>query len=266
MRRTLPALALLLAGLLLAVPASAATLHRVRPGESLASIAAQYGVTVAALLEANGLLRAITLRPGEVLRIPDPPARAGPIFVRSDPSVLHRAVAAVSPGTGFQVLARQGAWVQVRLPSGQVGWVEQGALERPSPAEPTPPHPAAELRARLAAEALRYVGAPYRWGGATSDGVDCSGLVVLVFRPYAPRLPRVSEDQFRFGRPLRPDEVSAGDLVFFSTDRAGPSHVGIYLGEWRFVHASSAAGRVLVSTLDSPFYARSYLGARRVVP
>jgi peptidoglycan endopeptidase LytE len=96
-------------------------------------------------------------------------------------------------------------------------------------------------------------------------GVDCSGLVYLVYGPYVPDLPRMSYDQWHAGVPVSQNDLAPGDLVFFNTDGSGASHVGIYLGDGRFVHPSANARRVVIDSLDSPYYAEHYLGARRVL-
>lgn len=76
--------------------------------------------------------------------------------------------------------------------------------------------------------------------------------------------PRSAREQFRLGKPVDVDELEPGDLVFFRTYRSGASHVGIYLGEGQFIHAATRLGRVTVSSLDEPYYANRYLGARRI--
>jgi cell wall-associated NlpC family hydrolase len=110
------------------------------------------------------------------------------------------------------------------------------------------------------------LGAPYTAGGENPrTGFDCSGFVAWVFGRHGFALPRTVNAQFTAGLPVaRGDAVSPADLVFFETAR-GPSHVGIALGDGRFVHAPSSRGVVRVEPLDSPYWARRYLGARRLL-
>ncbi|RMH58689.1 MAG: hypothetical protein D6679_04165 [Candidatus Hydrogenedentota bacterium] len=113
--------------------------------------------------------------------------------------------------------------------------------------------------------ARNFLGAPYRWGGAGPEAFDCSGFTSLVYKKAGVMLPRKAQDQFTVGRSVAREDLEPGDLVFFETYAPGPSHVGIYVGEGRFIHASSGAGRVIETSLTRPYYARRYLGARRVL-
>jgi murein DD-endopeptidase len=110
---------------------------------------------------------------------------------------------------------------------------------------------------QLARAAMAQVGAPYRYGGATpAQGFDCSGLVAYVFGEEGIAVPRTAAQQFAVARPVRERDLRPGDLVFFRL--AGPggevSHVGIYTGQRRFVHAPQAGRRVSEATLDDEFY------------
>jgi cell wall-associated NlpC family hydrolase len=115
--------------------------------------------------------------------------------------------------------------------------------------------------------ALSLVGTPYRYGGNTPDsGFDCSGLVNYVYRDMLDlRLPRSSGELAGLqGPPLPPQRLASGDLVFFGS-RGSVSHVGIYVGEGRFVHAPSSGGTVRLDRLDGPYWRDHYSGAKRVL-
>jgi cell wall-associated NlpC family hydrolase len=115
----------------------------------------------------------------------------------------------------------------------------------------------------LVGTALSFRGTPYRNGGADPSGFDCSGFTQYVFAQYGMSLPREVRDQFEQGNSVKDDELSAGDLLFFTTVAPGPTHVGIAIGGDEFVHAPSSTGVVRVEHLSSSYWARRYLGARR---
>ncbi|HEV3153381.1 MAG TPA: C40 family peptidase [Candidatus Baltobacteraceae bacterium] len=115
----------------------------------------------------------------------------------------------------------------------------------------------------LTRDALHFLGTPYVFGGTTSSGFDCSGFVQHVFAMLGINVPRTADAQYYAGRRTK-GGMKAGDLVFFQTYEPGPSHVGIYLGHGKFVHASSSHG-VMVSNLSDSYWAERYLGAKRVL-
>ena len=117
----------------------------------------------------------------------------------------------------------------------------------------------------LVGTALSLRGVPYRNGGSDPTGFDCSGFTQYVFGQHGVALPRGSREQFRAGIAIRPEEVRAGDLIFFSTDGAGASHVGIVVGGDEFVHAPSSTGVVRVERMGSSYWAPRFVGARRLV-
>lgn len=118
---------------------------------------------------------------------------------------------------------------------------------------------------RIARQALAYKGTRYKFGGTSKKGLDCSGLVARVFEDLKmQRVPRVSASLYKSGSAVPMMELRPGDLVFFkNTYRRGVSHVGVYAGRNRFIHASSSRG-VTVTKLSDPYYQVRYAGARRL--
>lgn len=138
---------------------------------------------------------------------------------------------------------------------------------RPPEAEPAPAISATDRASGVALQALAYLGTPYRFGGLSPrTGFDCSGLVAYVYREGAGlALPRNTFDLSRLGEPVERGALRPGDLVFYNTQRRDYSHVGIYLGEDRFVHAPTSGGEVRVENLRADYWVRRYNGARRVI-
>jgi len=112
----------------------------------------------------------------------------------------------------------------------------------------------------IVALAKRHVGAPYRWGGSSPSGFDCSGLVRYVYAQVGVSLPHNAAQQFRLGTPVTRDSLEPGDLVFFDRLR----HNGIYVGDGRFIHARQTGRGVNIARLDDGWYASHWAGARRL--
>jgi LysM repeat protein len=112
--------------------------------------------------------------------------------------------------------------------------------------------------------AYSFLGARYRFGGNSRNALDCSSFTQQVFREQKVTLPRTAREQFYVGNEVMRGDLQKGDLVFFQTYARFPSHVGIYLGNRKMIHASSRDRRVVISTMDTPYYVSRYLGARRV--
>ena len=142
-----------------------------------------------------------------------------------------------------------------------------GRAEAAQPARQSDFKQAIDTSAEVVFRALALLGVRYRFGGNTPEaGLDCSGLVKLVFQETLGLvLPRRSDDMSRYGQSVQMSDLQPGDLVYFNTMRLPFSHVGIYIGDRRFVHAPSSGGVVRVESMDLDYWMRRFDGARRLL-
>jgi cell wall-associated NlpC family hydrolase len=150
------------------------------------------------------------------------------------------------------------------MPLPEAGAAQVEALPEPAPTASALPDPGSGIAMR----ALSQLGVRYRFGGNSPEtGFDCSGFVRWVFRDHDTlALPRASQDMARFDAPsVDPAALAPGDLVFFRIRGNRVSHVGIYIGDGRFVHAPSRGGMVRVDHLDDRYWKRRWAGAKRVL-
>lgn len=119
---------------------------------------------------------------------------------------------------------------------------------------------------QLVQAGFKLLGVRYRWsGGSEKSGFDCSGLVKNLFAKFNIDLPHSSREQYKFGEKVERDMLEMGDLVFFTSGGKLPNHVGIYVGNDKFLHAARKARRVIISDLSKQWYDHRYLGARRLM-
>jgi len=259
---TLVALAVLAA---IPVVSLADATHVVRKGDTLGKIARAHRVSVSKIRAANGI-EGTHLSVGKKLVLPGGKAHPKRRKARS--------------GKGKRPTVRKPTLPDDPTPGAQLSHVDPqepglsgDAGKLPTEAELT--ELAASVKAadaaspgvkdRLLRVAQRMLSVPYRYGGTTLWGLDCSGFVQKAFAFLDLDLPRSAREQFREGAKVAKADLSPGDLVFFSTYAKYPSHVGIYLGDNRFVHASSRDRKVTVESLDTPYYMKRYIGAKRLL-
>ncbi|KAF0150882.1 MAG: spr protein product [Ignavibacteria bacterium] len=121
------------------------------------------------------------------------------------------------------------------------------------------------FREEILLQVIKYLETPYKFGGNTENGIDCSGFTLQVYeKSTGLKLPRSAREQFTIGEKIERDDLAFGDLVFFNTRRrSNPGHVGIYIGDDQFIHSSTSLG-VAISSMQEPYYKKRYVGARRV--
>jgi len=179
----------------------------------------------------------------------------GYLNLRSGPGIHYRVKSKMPKNTIIRVHSTSGTWYKVSY-GRTVGYADKRYIKLYS-----------NTRAvRATSEALSFMGVRYVWGGTSPRGFDCSGVVQYVYKRQGINLPRVAHAQSRTGKWVSKKNLIVGDLVFFSSSRSynNVTHVGIYIGQGKFVHASSGAKCVTVSYLSKLYYLRTYVGARRV--
>jgi len=278
-------LALAAGFLLTALPAfclaegSRPQVHTVLKGETLRSVARTYDVSLKELRRINHLGPGKRLKPGSQLvvreSIPathtaakgdtirriaqryslDPDALMDLNLLDSDELAPGQEVALVAPDDST---LPQDA---VKLPTE----AELAEIAKAASAYAADQKAEESLKERVIRVAERMLSVPYRWGGSTLKGLDCSAYVQKVFAFLNLDLPRSAREQYREGVRVEKAELSVGDLVFFRTYAKFASHVGIYLGDNRFIHASSHDREVTIDSLDQPYYMKHYLGAKRLL-
>jgi cell wall-associated NlpC family hydrolase len=174
-------------------------------------------------------------------------------------------------GTRLLVVSRYDSWYGVRMIDGSIGWADAGLVTLTdtelvgSSSAPSAANPSAGggVGWSVVQAASRFLGVPYRWGGTSNRGVDCSGLVLRAFGAHGIRLPRVARDQFLVGQPVAPERLQAGDRIYFASGGGRIDHTGIYIGNGQFIHASGRRQMVCIDNLFQSRYWSIYVGAKR---
>ncbi|MBW6504757.1 C40 family peptidase [bacterium] len=288
MKRLLAALVSLAVLAVIPAVSLADATHVVRKGDTLGKIARAHRVSVAKIRKANGL-KGTRISVGTKIVLPGGKAHSKRRKARSGKSrrvTVRKAMPAEEPTAGASLshagpqgsTPRTGTWrppTEAELAELARGPAKAAGDTRPEVA--APPAVAAATNASIASIAdesikdrlLRVargmLAVPYRYGGTTLWGLDCSGFVQKAFSFLDLGLPRTAREQFQEGVKVSKTELSAGDLVFFRTRAKHPNHVGIYLGDNRFIHASAHDRKVTIDSLDEPYYEKHYLGAKRLL-
>ncbi len=167
----------------------------------------------------------------------------------------------LSAGTKYKIIQRKSSKFKIELPTGLTGWIKK---DNRNFKKGNYTKDISGIRKKITNTSKNFLGVPYKWGGTSYRGLDCSGFVYLVFKINGIQLPRDSSPQYKYSQNIELRNLKMGDLVFFQTYRRGPSHVGIYLGTNRFIHASSKKG-VTISNLKENYYQNKIYGAGRVI-
>jgi len=252
-------------------PASAAITHTIKKGDTLERLAKKYSVSVNEIKRLNNIKDARKLRIGAVLIIDPAPrtyaVKSGDTITKIaarfklNPDVLLQindlADDAILPAGKNLLLERpKTETVSSRLKEADI----QIGLEKRLSEDPE-----MSLNKKLLVIAEMMLNIPYKFGGTTFAGMDCSAYVQKVFKFVNIVLPRSAKEQFKLGQTVGKKDLFEGDLVFFKTYARFPSHVGIYLGDNRFIHASAKTKTVTIDNLSLPYYVKRYVGAKRLI-
>ena len=190
------------------------------------------------------------------------------IAVRKGPSKSNSALTKVNGGRAT-IIDHRGDFYQLRFEHGTVGWVHANYVSFPghiiheAPAIPvSSANP--ETAGRVISRAREFTGVRYRYGDSSRGSTDCSGFTLQVFKSLKINLPRTAAMQSKCGTRVSRSQLQTGDLVFFNT-RGYVSHVGIYIGDSRFIHASSGKGHVTESSLNETYYGNKFLFGSRIL-
>jgi cell wall-associated NlpC family hydrolase len=187
------------------------------------------------------------------------------VNLRSEPGWATTVITVLNSGLLVKVLEISDQWYRVKLSDDREGWVYKDYITMQSSR--------VESRTRFLAKAQEltnfaksYLGAKYCYGGSSPVGFDCSGYTMYVYARFGYKLPHSALSQMSMGEKVNRGDLDLGDLVFFSTtEPSSINHVGIYLGQGDFIHASSGYQRIKVNSLDESYYNTRYRGARRML-
>ena len=197
---------------------------------------------------------------------------------RSAPSMTAAILGEFFYGNRVSLITSHDGWAQVVAENGQVGYVSSKYVKEgtysvggndagsssDSGSASAPASNGSATGQQVASYACQFVGSRYVWGGTTPDGFDCSGLVYYVYKQFGYTLNRVAADQATNGRHVEPSELQPGDLLCFYSGSSYIGHVGIYIGNGQFVHASNSTTGVIISDLAGYYVSRGY-EARRII-
>lgn len=191
--------------------------------------------------------------------------QASTVNLRSAPSTSATIITVLSKGQPCEILEQQNDWVYIKLTNDTYGWVAAQYISlTPIPSIDGLELPLNEKIIRYAQSLLKT---KYRYGGISPSGFDCSGFTRYVYAQFGYNLPHKASEQMQYGQVIEKASLKKGDLVFFKTMGSKTiNHVGIYIGDNNFIHASSGAGHVKISPLNSGYYYPRYQGARRILP
>ena len=189
--------------------------------------------------------------------------------VRQGPGTNYGILGSIFDGSYYPISGKANGWYQISY-NGRTGYVSSEFVlvktiaDLDQPVTPVVSHDAS-LADQIVAYALQFKGYPYVYATAGPNSFDCSGFTSYVYAHFGYTLNRSSKDQLKDGVPVSKSELQPADLLLFSKDGTRVTHVGLYIGEGKFIHASTSTTGVIISDLNSTYYTTHYFAARRVI-
>lgn len=165
--------------------------------------------------------------------------------------------------TYLAIQGTNGAWYGVLMSDASTGWVEKSKVNLLNYQVTGQVGKSSSSNNRVVNTALKYLGIPYKWGGYSFKGLDCSGFVKAVYASHGVTLPRVARDQARVGMAVGWKQLEAGDRLYFACKGGPIDHAGIYIGNGYFIHSSTGRGGVAVDSIMKRLFFNSLVAARR---
>jgi peptidoglycan endopeptidase LytE len=255
------------------------TYYVVQPGDTLSKISLNHNISIQKLVELNQLTNPDFITDGQKLIIGQSGNNNKSV---SQSNNLSGTKYIVKPGDTLSTISKlKGVSIQsiinankIENPncifSGQVLIIpgsnrSNDIVSRSDPRTQSKSNVTQDQNIDLVDYATQFLGYPYCYGATGPNSFDCSGFTKTVYQRFGVQLPRVSADQAKAGKKVSKSDLVPGDLVFFETSQNRISHVGIYIGNNKFIHASSGRGQIIISALTDSYYKQRFVTAQRVL-
>lgn len=183
--------------------------------------------------------------------------------VRVSPNTSSDIISQLERNSSFEIIYTDNGWYNIRMQNGVTGFVSAQYVTKNNPAKNSD---ASTVAMKIVSDAYNYIGCRYSYGSSGPSAFDCSGFTSYLYKKQGYTLPRTSNSQGSYGTLVDKQNLTAGDLVFFS-NRSDKriNHVGVYIGNNNFIHASTSVRGVVIDSLGSDYYKRNYVTARRIL-
>ncbi|MBI4689355.1 MAG: LysM peptidoglycan-binding domain-containing protein [Nitrospirae bacterium] len=255
--------------LIFSVPANADETYKVKKGDTLSKISKKFKVGIQEIRQLNNLKRSGKLKPGQNLIVKKTGTKI--YTVKKGDNIFRIAKKFdmdVDELKDINLLESDALKIGQKLllePEPETKTARENVVEEIKKMSESEELSKVGVKDKLILFAKKFLNIPYKFGGSSIMGIDCSAYVQKVYGLIGIDLPRSARLQFNEGESINMDSLSIGDLVFFRTYASFPSHVGIYLGNDLFIHASSKGKKVSIDSLSAPYYFKRFIGGKRLI-